>query len=107
MATNRPIRLIRPLASAIVALAAFATLPVSAQQPGATSLGSLPAEELKQLYLRCDAAATVALLDGESAALCSRVNEELKHRVFDGDFNRLLVWWRESKTMAPQAKATP
>jgi hypothetical protein len=91
---------------AIAAVTALATLPASAQQ-AKTALESVPAEELKHIYLQCNAAAAEALLDSESAALCSRVNEELKHRVFGGDFERLLVWWRENKNIAAQAKAAP
>jgi hypothetical protein len=105
---NPPKASTRPRAWATVALAVVAlgaTPPASAEKT-ATPLAGVPAQELKHLYLRCDAAATEALLDGESAALCSQVNEELMQRVFDGDFNRLLAWWRESKTLAAQARAT-
>jgi hypothetical protein len=51
-------------------------------------------EELKRVYLACDASATVGRLAVSDAMQCSFVAEELKHRVFEGNFDKLLAWWR-------------
>jgi hypothetical protein len=54
--------------------------------------------ELKQLYLACDQAATAARLSMADAIHCSIVSEELKQRVFQGDFNQLLAWWKTQRS---------
>jgi hypothetical protein len=67
-------------------------------------------EQLKSTYLQCERLAQATPLDFGTAAHCSMVYEELKQRVFAGDFDRLLAWWRqESKAVAAEgtARATP
>ncbi|KAB2873792.1 MAG: hypothetical protein IT503_08590 [Burkholderiaceae bacterium] len=54
----------------------------------------MPEADLKAVYLRCDAEANRRLLDFGDAALCSLAYEALKRRVFGGDFDALLAWWR-------------
>lgn len=79
-----------------VVLALVAAGPATAN-PSRARLASASVEELKRVYLDCDRAATRALLDFAVAAHCSMVGEELKHRVFGGDFDRLIAWWRAQK----------
>lgn len=55
------------------------------------------ADVLKHEYLKCDRAATEARLDTDSAARCSFVYEALRERVFNGDFDALLAWWRHTR----------
>jgi len=52
------------------------------------------AEQLKAIFLDCDRQASAGLVDMGVAAYCSLAYEELKRTVFDGDFNRLMAWWR-------------
>jgi hypothetical protein len=54
-------------------------------------------EQLKTAYLVCDEQATQTLLDFGEAARCSQIAEALLKQVFDGDFERLLQWWRVAK----------
>jgi hypothetical protein len=54
----------------------------------------MPPAELKRVYLACDSSATSGRLDFSDAIQCSFVAEELKQRVFEGDFDKLLAWWR-------------
>ena len=42
-------------------------------------------------------AATESVLDAATYQRCSAVGEELLKRGFDGDFERLLAWWRQEK----------
>ena len=84
---------------AALALGLTAALPSAAQAPH-RQLAATSVEELKTVYLECDRFATRTLLDLGHAAHCSMVGEELKHRVFGGDFERLLAWWREQKSVA-------
>ncbi len=57
-------------------------------------LERLAEPDLKTVYLRCNEAAEEGLLTFEEATLCSLAHEVLKQRVFGGDFEALLNWWR-------------
>jgi hypothetical protein len=54
-------------------------------------------EQLKRAYLQCDHYATKGLLSQSDAARCSSVHEALKARAFDGDFDRMLAWWKSNR----------
>jgi len=94
--------LLGAVAAALVLLAA-APAPAPAQAPDRRHLASASVEALQRAYLECDHIATHTLLDLASAAHCSMVGEELKHRVFDGDFERLIAWWRANRWIGPEA----
>jgi hypothetical protein len=53
--------------------------------------------ELEQAYWVCDYASTMTRLDMGTAMSCSVIIETLKRRKFDGNFEAMLVWWRENK----------
>jgi hypothetical protein len=57
----------------------------------------LPVEKLKAVFLECDQRSVTAILDFNSAALCSITYEQLLKRGFASDFNRLMDWWRANK----------
>jgi hypothetical protein len=57
-------------------------------------LEGLSEPDLKFVYLRCSEASEQGLLTFEEAARCSLAHEVLKQRVFRGDFQALLSWWR-------------
>jgi hypothetical protein len=64
-------------------------------------------EQLKSSFLACDRLSQETALDSGTAAQCSVVYEELKQRVFAGDFERLLAWWRvETKGAVAQETAS-
>ncbi|OUL99252.1 hypothetical protein [Variovorax sp. JS1663] len=92
--------LLRGVAAAVLAL--FTACPALAQPPR-PHLAATSAEELKRIYLDCDRVASRTVLDFAAAAHCSMVGEELKHRVFDGDFDRLIAWWRAQKPRSADA----
>jgi len=58
---------------------------------------------LERSFWACDYAATVALLDGGTAAACSAIFEDLKKTRFNGDFDAMLAWWRQHKDAAHRA----
>jgi hypothetical protein len=93
-------KLLRRTAAMVLALAAACP---AAANPLRAHLASASVEELKRVYLECDRAATHALLDLAVAAHCSMVGEELKHRAFGGDFDRLIAWWRAQKPPSSEA----
>jgi hypothetical protein len=63
-------------------------------------------EQLKSSFLACDRLSQETALDSGTAAQCSVVYEELKQRVFAGDFERLLAWWRVETKGGAVAQAT-
>ena len=74
-----------------------------------TPLGAMPVEvdtsgdiaELKRKYLACDREATTRRLGPGEAQGCSLIAEALLRRGFEGDFERLLAWWRSSRKSTP------
>ncbi|HJS03273.1 MAG TPA: hypothetical protein VJ832_07335 [Variovorax sp.] len=96
--------LLGAVAAALVLLAASPVpSPAQAQAPDRRHLASASVEALQRTYLECDRVATNTLLDLASAAHCSMVGEELKHRVFGGDLERLLAWWRANRWTGAEA----
>jgi hypothetical protein len=87
----------------------LAVLFAAAASAHAASDGSEPAaltlDKLKSAYLDCDRRATTAFLDAGDAANCSLVYEELKQRVFGGDFEHLLAWWQSQRGADMNAKS--
>lgn len=61
--------------------------------------------ELKALYLACTRVSEERRLSFDEAAGCSVAAEMLKVRVFDGDFDALLAWWRASRDKHSTADA--
>jgi len=68
---------------------------------------SSTAEELKQVFLECERQASAGLIDLAGASQCSSGFEELKHRVFGGDFSRLLAWWQAQRAAAAPSRPAP
>jgi hypothetical protein len=83
------------LAATTVALACLgaATL-VHATSP---DLSRLDPDRLERLFWDCDARATQEVLSPGDGAMCSSVSDMLKLRLFNGDFERMLGWWRTHK----------
>jgi hypothetical protein len=71
------------LAAALVSL----VLPAQARTPAALS-----PESLRAAYLACERAATAERMDTGGVMECSVIYEDLKRRVFGGDFARLRAW---------------
>lgn len=75
--------------------AAFAQVPADAD-----------IDHLKAAYLACDEQATHTVLDIGTAARCSQIADALKQRAFDGDFERLIQWWRAAKAERQRLAST-
>ena len=93
----------------VAALLAAATAGAGAT-PDRTLVAAFDADQLKSAYLDCDRAASGGLVGSVEAARCSMVHEELKERVFGGDFDRLVAWWRaqrETGRKAPSRATSP
>lgn len=69
----------------------------AARQVGASALERAPVSALMSDYLRCDRLASRQRLPTEAAAYCIAVGDELLKREFDGDFDRLVAWWRGAR----------
>lgn len=87
----------RLLMALIIAVGFAMLVPNASAQPDRSHLASLSLAELQAVYLECDQLATRAFLDGATAAECSLVAQELLVRGFDGNFDRLLEWWRAAR----------
>ena len=53
--------------------------------------------ELKHYFMVCDQGTSTGMMDDADAASCSVVYELLKARIFNGDSQALLEWWRKEK----------
>lgn len=76
-------------------------------QPGRDEVAGLSAEQLKTSYLMCDRRANREFLGFADAVFCSHISEALKHKVFGGDFDKLLEWWQTHKLSEPCAVCPP
>lgn len=84
---------------AITALSlAIAAFTASATQAPESQLRDDPDAMLESVFWECDYTATIRMFDSGEAAVCSHVNEELKVRKFEGDFELMLIWWSAHKT---------
>ncbi len=81
-------------AALIAVSAAGWSAPANAQANKATELS---VAEIEKVFWVCDHAATIGRIDGSTAITCSGLSEALKLRKFGGDFNAMLVWWRQHK----------
>jgi hypothetical protein len=77
--------------TSVLALAALNTTLVVAQDRR-TNLNDLTLDQLEEVYLSCERAATGGELSTAGIMQCSIIYEELKWRAFDGDFDKLLAW---------------
>lgn len=59
--------------------------------------------ELERLFWMCDDAAGSGTLDEHEIEVCGAATEALRRAKFDGDFDKLLAWWRLSKETEHQA----
>jgi hypothetical protein len=90
----------RPCATWLLCLAAVGSL--ARGQTGLVwseevHLQSLTPEQLKRAYLECDHAMTQGRLGMHDAMSCGMAYEVLKRRVFGGDSEQLLAWWRVNR----------
>lgn len=86
------------LALVVVESTAFAQAPDAYTE-------SQSIQALKATYLACDRATSASRMDPSVAGQCMSVSDELMRRAFEGDFDRLIVWWRAEKARAAQASA--
>jgi hypothetical protein len=93
----------RYFAAAFVACAAAS----AEASPERTALVLFSADQLKSAYLECDRRAASGLVGSGDAADCSMIHEELKERVFGGNFDRLLAWWAAQRRPQPLKAPKP
>ena len=59
--------------------------------------GPIAGANLERAFWICDYAATTRGVSATPVEKCGAVYEQLKTTRFEGDFNQLLLWWRENK----------
>ncbi|KWT69924.1 MULTISPECIES: hypothetical protein [unclassified Variovorax] len=99
---NAPLRAVALLCLALPLHVAHGQSSSPVDKPHAQNLTTA---ELKRVYLACDLASSRARLGMREAMQCSAVQEELKLRVFGGNFDQMLAWWREQRGVA-EGRAT-
>jgi hypothetical protein len=93
------------LAATTLALALLgAACAVHATSP---DLSRLDSAQLEDLFWDCDVHATHEAMSPGDGALCATIGDALKERRFDGDFLRMLDWWRDAKAAEHAARAEP
>lgn len=65
-----------------------------------TTLASIPKKEdpLMKTFWECDYAASQSIMNPGDAEICSLNYEKVKFEKFNGDFSKLLEWWKANKT---------
>lgn len=92
---HRPSSLPLLLLAVTVAVACLgAAGAVRAEPPFPTELDD---ETVTKAFWDCDVRATQEALSAGDGATCVMLTEALKQRRFDGDFTRLLAWWRQQR----------
>lgn len=88
-------------------VAAMLALPLLASpsraDPYRIAAESLTIDALKSAYLACDRETSRNRMEPATASRCIAISSALMERAFDGDFDRLIAWWREEKVRAMHA----
>jgi hypothetical protein len=88
----------RAIAALSLALSlAIASFNASATPAPEAQLHNASDAVLESVFWECDYTATIRMLEPDVAAVCSHINEELKVRKFEGDFELMLIWWTAHK----------
>jgi len=53
---------------------------------------------LEKAFWACDYTATTRGVQSTPVAMCAAVTDELKEAKFGGDFDEMVLWWRQNKT---------
>ncbi|MBI2962042.1 MAG: hypothetical protein HYY28_17190 [Betaproteobacteria bacterium] len=92
------------LAAALAAGSASAEQTIGAQSVAAR-LASVALGDLEEAFWVCDYTATTRGPAGNDITVCNAVYDAIKERKFDGDFDKLLDWWRQNKVTRHDALA--
>ncbi len=92
--------------------AAIGLFSIGASAQG-TAKSAAPAEvlaranpaDLEKAFWICDHAATNHGVGGGMAIACGVITEDLKMKKFNGDFDRMVAWWRQNKAAEHQVLA--
>jgi hypothetical protein len=101
-ATAAPWAAIADSASADCDLPPMPAHPLMDRDGGLSQYIKLPEHCLKTMYMYCSAASEKVILDQGPMMACSLGHEALLRRVFGGDFNAMLAWWRSQREPMPR-----
>ncbi|MBI2315940.1 MAG: hypothetical protein HYU75_02620 [Betaproteobacteria bacterium] len=76
-----------------------------AAQSVAARLASVGLADLEEAFWVCDYTAATRGTAGSDISVCTAVYEAVKERKFEGDFDKLLDWWRQNKAARHDALA--
>ena len=92
----------RVLLSAAFLIQAIAFLPAHADDGSRHATFTHKTAEIEKAFWVCDYAGTHGMVGGDQAVACVAITDELKRAKFDGDFDRLVAWWRLNKVARHQ-----
>lgn len=82
----------------LAAALAVAALPRAARAENPLdAVARLSDARLEQVFWDCERLAARIAVPLDTGAMCARAGDELRQRRFDGDFERMLAWWRSHK----------
>ena len=88
-------------------VATMVALPLLAStargDPSRIAAETLQVDALKSAYLACDRQTSRGRMDPATASRCMAISSVLTQRAFEGDFDRLIAWWRAEKARAAHA----
>jgi hypothetical protein len=87
----------RALLIAALLVQAITSTPAHASGVARNTYVSSNTTDLEHSFWVCDYAGTNTVVDPNQGAACIAITDELKRVKFDGDFDRLVVWWRVHK----------
>lgn len=88
--------------AALAAVGAILASNCVSAAAGDSSSKESPFVKLEKTFWICDHAATKGMIDINQAAVCGSITDELRREKFDGDFEKLLAWWRLNKVAEHQ-----
>lgn len=89
------------LAATMVALPLLAS--PARGDPNRIAAETLQVDALKAAYLACDRDTSRDRMEPATASRCMAISSVLMRRAFEGDFDRLIAWWRAEKARAAHA----
>ncbi len=80
-------------------------IPAALTLAASTALADIPIAHIEKTYWDCDYAANRTIVDPSDAEFCGHAFERLKAEKFNGDFQKLLEWWKVNKAREHAVRA--
>jgi hypothetical protein len=108
--TSTALRIVVALSLAAACIMVFAQphgASLDAGEASAVDPAKRDLDQLERLFWICDHAASTEGVTGVEGIACGEATEQVRVRKFGGNFEAMLVWWRENKGAMQQALGGP